>query len=59
MGHTERSYHPSGSCDGLTESSLFSSLQGNFLNIQMNTALEERYSILSNALFLQENVGLN
>lgn len=59
MGHTEWSYHPSGSRDGLTESSLSSSLQGNFLNIQMNTALEERCSILRNAFFLQENVGLN
>ena len=59
MGHTERSHHPSGSCDGLTESSLFSSLQGNFLNIQMNTALEERYCILSNAFVPQGNVGLN
>lgn len=34
------------------KSSLFSSLQGNFLNIQMNTALEEM-------LYTQKNVGLN
>lgn len=37
MGHAELSHHLSGSCDDLTEPSLFSSLQGNFLKIQMNS----------------------
>lgn len=60
MGHAELSHHPSGSCDGLTEPSLFSSRQGNFLKIQMNSTFQERYSILSNFFFfLQGGVGLN